>query len=430
MNDGYLRKMFPAGTEIFRSGDVGNCAYIIDEGEIEIGIPLNAHQTIHNRLGPGELFGEMALIDDHKRIGSARAVSDTVMRVITSNQILDRLHHSDKVIAFILRITLMRYRHLLQQMRRAEESAAPADPAMDHVPADHLAMPDSRDAVAKLELENELREGLDKGELRLHYQPLVALSGQGRLAGFEALLRWENPRSGLMPPGAFIPLAEETGLIVPICRWALATAAGFLARFQAASGRPASGEGRLAVSVNVTKHQIDDSETIELLDRITGEHGMAPEQLKLELTEGVLMNDSARTRGWISDLKRRRIKISIDDFGTGYSSLGYLHQFDVDEIKIDRSFVIEMLTERRSMEIVRAVIGLARGLGLNTVAEGIESPEQAAVLRAAGCDYGQGYYFARPLAEAEILARLQAGALGFGPRPPEERADMPVGAHR
>ena len=429
MDDGYLRKVFPAGTEIFRSGDVGNCAYVIDEGEVEIGIPLNGHQTIHNRLGPGELFGEMALIDDHKRIGSARAVSDTVMRVITSNQILDRLHHSDEVIAFILRITLMRYRHLLQQMRRAEESAAEesaaeesaalGDPAKDHPGTDHLAMPDSRDAVAKLELENELREGLDKGELRLHYQPLVALSDR-RLVGFEALLRWENPRSGLMPPGTFIPLAEETGLIVPICRWVLAAAAGFLARFQKASGRSAwgraaPGEGRLAVAVNVTKHQIDDSETMQVLDRIAGEYGIAPEQLKLELTEGVLMNDYARTRGWISELKRRGIKISIDDFGTGYSSLGYLHQFDVDEIKIDRSFVIEMLTERRSMEIVRAVIGLARGLGLNTVAEGIENQEQAAVLRAAGCDYGQGYYFARPLAEAEILARLQAGTLGFGP---------------
>ncbi len=407
MDDGYLRKVFPAGTEIFRSGDVGNCAYIIDEGEVEIGIPLNAHQTIHNRLGPGELFGEMALIDDHQRIGSARAVSDTVMRVITANQILDRLHHSDKVIAFILRITLMRYRHLLQQMRDGEETVGHADSA-----ADHPAMPDPRDAVAKLELENELREGLDKGELRLHYQPLVALSDR-RLVGFEALMRWENPRSGLMPPGAFIPLAEETGLIIPISRWALGEAAGFLARFQAAWGKASPGERPLAVSVNVTKHQIDDSETMQILDRITGEEGIAPEQLKLELTEGVLMNDSARTRGWISEIKRRGIKISIDDFGTGYSSLGYLHQFEVDEIKIDRSFVVEMLTDRRSMDIVHAVIGLARGLRLNTVAEGIESQEQAAVLRAAGCDYGQGYHFAKPLAEAELLARLQAGTLAF-----------------
>ena len=150
-----------------------------------------------------------------------------------------------------------------------------------------------------------------------------------------------------------------------------------------------------------------------MLDRIAAEYGIAPEQVKFELTEDALMNDYARTRGWISDLKQRRIKLSIDDFGTGYSSFGYLHQFEVDELKIDRSFVIEMLTEPRSMQIIRAIIGLARGLGLKTVAKGIEKPEQAMLLREAGCDYGQGHYFAKPLAEAEILDRLRANTLIF-----------------
>jgi diguanylate cyclase len=407
MSDSYLRKSFPAGTEIFHSGDLGNCAYIIDEGEIEIGIPLSAHQTVYNRLGPGELFGEMALIDDHKRIGSARALTDTAVRVVTSGQILDRLRHSDDVIAFILRITLMRYRRLLQQVRRAEDASTQANLANDE-----LAKPDSREAVAKLELENELREGLHSGELRLHFQPLVALS-DARLAGFEASLRWESPRHGLMSPGAFIPLAEETGLILPICRWALVAAVGFLARFQKAStGSPLDGS-RLVMSLNVTKHQIDDGETMQMLDRIAAEYGIAPEQVKFEFTEDALMNDYARTRGWMSDLKQRRIKLSIDDFGTGYSSFGYLHQFEVDELKIDRSFVIEMLTEPRSMQIIRAIIGLARGLGLKTVAKGIEKPEQAMLLREAGCDYGQGHYFAKPLTEAEILDRLRANTLSF-----------------
>ena len=145
MSDSYLRKSFPAGTEIFHSGDLGNCAYIIDEGEIEIGIPLTAHQTVYNRLGPGELFGEMALIDDHRRIGTARALTDTVVRVVTSGQILDRLQHSDDVIAFILRNTLMRYRDLLHQMRRAEDPSTRAK-----LPNEELAKPDSREAVAKL----------------------------------------------------------------------------------------------------------------------------------------------------------------------------------------------------------------------------------------------------------------------------------------
>jgi EAL domain-containing protein (putative c-di-GMP-specific phosphodiesterase class I) len=407
MSDSYLRKSFPAGTEIFHTGDLGNCAYIIDEGEIEIGIPLSAHQTVYNRLGPGELFGEMALIDDHRRIGTARAVTDTVMRVVTSGQILDRLQHSDDVIAFILRITLMRYRDLLQQARRAGDASTQPKLANEE-----LAKPDSREAMAKLKLENELREGLHNGELRLHFQPLVALS-DARLAGFEAFLRWENPRRGLMLPVAFIPLAEETGLILPICRWALAAAVGFLARFQKASARSPPDERRLVMSLNVTKHQIDDNETMQILDRIADEYGIAPEQVKFEFTEDALMNDHARTRGWISDLKQRRIKLSIDDFGTGDLSLGYLHQFDVDELKIDRSFVIEMLTEPRSMQIIRAIIGLARGLGLNTVAKGIEKPEQAILLREAGCDYGQGHYFARPLAESEILARLRADTLSF-----------------
>ena len=301
----------------------------------------------------------------------------------------------------------MRYRDLLHQVRRAGDPST-----QDKLPNEELAKPDSREAVAKLKLENELREALDKGELRLHFQPLVALS-DARLAGFETLLRWENPRHGLMLPATFIPLAEETGLILPICRWALAAAIGFLARFQKASARSPLNASRLVMSLNVTRHQIDDGETMQMLDRIADEYGIAPEQVKFEFTEDALVNDHVRTRSWISDLKQRRIKLSIDDFGTGDLSLGYLHQFDVDELKIDRSFVIEMLTKPRSMQIIRAIIGLAHGLGLNTVAKSIEKPEQAMLLREAGCDYGQGHYFGTPLAESEILARLRADTLSI-----------------
>jgi EAL domain-containing protein (putative c-di-GMP-specific phosphodiesterase class I)/CRP-like cAMP-binding protein len=409
VTESYLRKFFPAGTEIFRSGDLGDCAYVIDEGEVEIAIPLGAKRPAFNRLGPGQLFGEMALIDGSKRMGSARAVTDTLTRVITASQILDRLHGSDDIVAFVLRITLMRYRHLLHQIQQDElgTGTAAADLAQEE-----LLLPDSKRVVAKLELENELREALENRQFELYYQPLVVLA-EGRLAGFEALMRWHSPRLGFVAPGVFIPLAEETGLITPICRWALTSATRALAGFQEAAKSLRANGALLTVSVNVTKHQIGDAETMAVIDRIPADTGVDRGQLKLELTESALMSDSARTQDWIAQLKRRRIKVSIDDFGTGYSSLGYLHQFGVDELKIDRSFVEGMLNETRSMEIVRAIIGLAQGLGLGTVAEGIEQGDQARRLEAAGCELGQGYLFGRPAAAEDTLRRIRTDGFAF-----------------
>ncbi len=410
MDDGFLRKSFPAGTEIFRGGDRGNCAYIIDEGEVEIAIPLGGQRSVSSRLGPGQMFGEMALIDSAPRMGSARAVTDTVTRVIAADQILDRLRDSDDIVAYVMRVTLMRYRHLLQQVRESESgSDLPLASDLAH---EELLLPGSRRAVAKLELENELREALESRRFELFFQPLVLLE-EGRVAGFEALLRWRRPRHGFVGPDVFIPLAEETGLIVPICRWALGAAAGSLAKFQEAAKALPGPRRELTVSVNVTKHQIDDLETLRIIDRLPSESGIAPAQLKLELTESVLMDDFARAQGWIAELKRRQIGLSIDDFGTGYSSLGYLHQFRVDELKIDRSFIEDMLKEQRSMEIIRAIIGLARGLGLRTVAEWIEQPAQARLLAEAGCELGQGFLFDRPLAEGDALHRIREQGLAY-----------------
>jgi EAL domain-containing protein (putative c-di-GMP-specific phosphodiesterase class I) len=400
LDEGLLTRTFSAGTEIFRYGDMGDCAYIIDQGEVEIIIPLSSERSATSKLGPGQLFGEMALIDGSRRLGTARASSDTVVRIITSSQILNRLRQSDEIVAFILKITLARYRNLLNQVRGGEAGASKASD--ESVSGAELSNPDALRAVAKLEREDQLREALGRGEFLLLYQPLVSFAAGERIRGFEALMRWRSPRHGLVPPKDFIPLAEETGLIVPMCRWAISSAAGSLAKFQRQVGERAT----LMVSVNITKHQIDDEETFTVIDRALGAGGFAPEQLKLELTESVLMDDYARTLAWISSLKDRGLRISIDDFGTGYSSLGYLHRFRVDELKIDQSFVASMLEQPRSMEIVRAIVGLARGLGLQTVAEGVETPEQAARLKEIGCDYGQGYLYSRPVEEAVALSLL------------------------
>ncbi|HKF59855.1 MAG TPA: EAL domain-containing protein, partial [Dongiaceae bacterium] len=269
MTHSYLRKYFPAGTEIFRNGDLGDCAYVIDEGEVEIAIPLGGKRVSCNKLGPGQLFGEMALINGSRRMGSARALTDTLTRVITANQILDRLHGSADIVAFVLRITLMRYRHLLHQVQKDELGAgtAAADLAQEE-----LLLPDSKRVVAKLELENELREALEDGQFELYFQPLIRLA-EGGLAGFEALIRWHSPRLGFVAPAVFIPLAEETGLITPICRWALTSATRTLAKFQEAARNGRDNGAPLSVSVNVTKHQIDDSETMVVIDRIPEDCG-------------------------------------------------------------------------------------------------------------------------------------------------------------
>ena len=411
-----LTNSLAAGSVIFEAGDPGDCAFIVSEGEVEIIIGVEHGDPVVHNMGHGQIFGEMALIDGGARSATARAKTDVVLHTISRPQLLKHVDSSDSLVNFILRVVLMRYRQTLRRLTNSDSEGT----ALGDSPSTELALPGSLQAMEKLELEVELEQAIERSEFELFYQPLVSLS-DARLVGFEALIRWRSPTRGLVSPGVFIPLAEETGLVVPICRWALGRATGALRAFQAAARRVQPDFPDLVVSVNVTKHQIDDNETIEIIDRIFAEGGINRGQLKIELTESVLMDDFTRAHSWINSLRERSVRISIDDFGTGYSSLGYLHKFELDELKIDRSFVIAMLTDRKSMEIVRAVIGLARGLGLIIVAEGIEEPEQARRLRdlgvefgqGLGADYGQGYGFCRPIEESAILELIQTRGLFF-----------------
>lgn len=245
--------------------------------------------------------------------------------------------------------------------------------------------------LERLELESDLRRALERGELRLHYQPIVDLE-QDRLCGVEALLRWQHPSRGLVPPAEFIPVAERNGLIVPVGRWALRQACVDTKAWQ--DEHPDAEP--LVVSVNLSARQFLDPALVADVDRALADAGLDAACLKLEITESTAMEAGIGTIETFQALKGLGVQLAIDDFGTGYSSLSYLKRFPVDTLKIDRSFVDGLGRDVQDTAIVRSVIALARSLNLNVTAEGIETPEQWQELRDLACDQGQGYYFARP----------------------------------
>ena len=254
-----------------------------------------------------------------------------------------------------------------------------------------------------LELENRLRQAQARGELSLHYQPLVDLAS-GELSGCEALLRWHNPTLGQVPPDKFIPIAEDSGLILGLGEWALDEACRQVAAWRA-EGLPA-----LPVAVNVSAVQFRHGDLAERVERALQRNGLPPHLLELELTESVLAENLTQVGRTLQSLKRLGVRLAMDDFGTGYSSLSYLRHFKLDALKIDRSFVSGLPQVQDATALTTAIIGMAHALGMTCVAEGIETAAQREFLRQQGCDRGQGYFFSRPLPAAAMTALLARGA--------------------
>ncbi|MDO8931028.1 MAG: EAL domain-containing protein, partial [Rhodocyclaceae bacterium] len=258
-------------------------------------------------------------------------------------------------------------------------------------------------SARNLQLEGALRHALERNELQLHYQPQVALQ-DGRIVGAEALLRWRNPELGAVSPAEFIPVAEDSGLILSIGEWVLRTAARQMKAWLD------DGMAPMIMAVNLSAVQFRHAHLPERVEEILAEEGLAPRHLELELTEGVAMDDPFAAIAVMDDLHARGIRMSIDDFGTGYSSLSYLKRFQVYKLKIDQSFVRDITVDPEDKAIVCAVISLADSLGLRTIAEGVETEEQLAFLREHGCHEVQGYYYSRPLPPAEFEAFVRGRA--------------------
>jgi len=387
------RRTYPPGARIFREGEAGDCAYIIERGCVEISVLLNGRPSQLARLGVGELFGEMALVDDSVRTATATALEDTELVVVPREHIREKVTQADPLLNFFMRVILRRFR---------EERARSAGDASGQVPAGAMNTIqraafnfDQERAVTRLNAEYELRRALAEGELLMYFQPIVYLA-DGSPAGFEALVRWNHPERGLLSPSGFIPLAEEMDILMELGDWAIESACRGRREFSEASGLP------LFMTINLSGRQVTDPGLVDRVARTLQATGTSPGDIKLEITETLLMHDPEMAASVLGGLKELGLRLAIDDFGTGYSSLSYLQRFPIDTLKIDQSFTGRMLEDSGSGAIVKTMVDLARNLGMQTVAEGIEQPEQAGALAALGCDYGQGYLYARPLPASEI----------------------------
>jgi diguanylate cyclase (GGDEF)-like protein len=259
-------------------------------------------------------------------------------------------------------------------------------------------------ALRRLEVERELRQGIERSELSLAYQPVVSLL-DGEITALEALVRWDHPLRGQLEPQTFIPIAEESGLIEPIGRWVQEQACRQILEWDAMR----SHERPPDVAVNLSARQVSNRDFAGSIAEVLARTGLPPERLRLEITEGVLVEESAHAQATLEKLSELGVKLVLDDFGTGYSSLAYLNRFPLDGLKIDRSFVDALGVEQERTAIVEAIIGMARALSLDVIAEGVENEAQVSELRRLGCDYAQGHYFSRPLSVERASALLERG---------------------
>ncbi|TVQ82623.1 MAG: EAL domain-containing protein [Micavibrio sp.] len=392
-------KTVKKGDFLMQEGQKGDCAYIIETGRVEIMIRKNGAPEIIGTRGAGALLGEMAMIDDQPRTASVRALEDCTVLVISREDFIRRAENADPILRMVTKVILARYRDMLS---RTESIAAP-----DSKKTDYSKQENDRDlhaiAVNTIKTFNELKSGLENGELLLHFQPIVDLDGYS-IAGFEALARWQHPEKGMISPGVFIPVAEESGLIVDISRWALEESCKAAEIFKNITGA----ETAPFISVNFSVQDFLEAGFFSHVTRIIEKHKTPPENIHLEITESLLMEKPHIAKEALQQCQDYGIEISIDDFGTGYSSLSYLHAFPISTLKIDQSFIRSMLAQESSFQLVKSIIALAKNLDMRVIAEGIEHAEEAAALKNLDCEYCQGYWFAKPQPLEDAAALLQS----------------------
>lgn len=384
---------FSAGSKLFEEGDGADCAYMIDSGYVEISKRTECGKKVLAVLGPGEIVGEMALIDGLQRAATATAMHETTAVVIPRQDMWAAINEASPIVRLILMAAMRRLRGTQSpDVNWTDEIDDPLDPQAGLNPYyDATRLTAANQLRARVALEAAIRNN----EFELAYQPIVSLI-DGRTNGFEALIRWPNPNGQAVSPGEFVPLAEMTGLILPLGAWVLKEALLALKSLDRILEKRGKGDGNVFMSVNVSPRQLESDENVEHLAKMLEQPDVDSSRVKLEITEQALLCDPKKAMVSLSRLKATGASLAIDDFGTGYSSLSYLHQFPLDTMKIDRSFIYRLTNNPGGQRVVAAIIALAHELGMDVVAEGIENASEVQWLQSHSCRYGQGYLMAKP----------------------------------
>ncbi len=383
-------------------------------------LDLDRFKIINDSLGHD--IGDRLLIEVAKRLKTCSRAVDTIARIGGDEFVVliedirdsfDAIHTAERILQKIQIPCILQDHEVTttaslgivisdSRYTRPEQYLRDADTAMYHAKELGKARYEVFDTIMRqkimnrLEMEMDLRAAVDKKEFEIHYQPILSLRN-GNIMGFEALVRWRHPRLGLIYPIEFISLAEETGLIIEIGEWVLENACAQLYHWQ----REHYHVPPMSISVNLSGKQLMQPDLVDRIKNILARVGLDPTSLSLEVTESVIISDIEAAKKALREIKSLGIQVHMDDFGTGYSSLGHLHQFPIDQIKIDRTFTSSMLSNKNNMGLVRSIVLMGHELGLNVVAEGIETTEQMSRLGELGCEYGQGYYLSKPLPVSE-----------------------------
>ena len=398
----WRRESFQPGMTIFRQGEEGQDAYLIEQGSVHITkTETDGQEVLLRTLGEGEIFGEIALVDNLPRTATATAAEPTVLVGIHSQLFFNKIKQSDPLLSHLLGVVVNRFR-----------GGHPSQDISSHAATNPMAA--FRDYVVNnIRVSQDLSEAIEREEFEVHFQPIVHLQ-DGSLAGFEALIRWNRREVGLVSPLEFIGLAEATGLIVPLTNWVAAEALRNLPGFQETMDRHHPGHAGLFMSLNLSAGQLLEPSALDEVVQVVRESGIEPGRIKFEITESTMIEDADAAIGAMRRLKEMGLLLAIDDFGTGYSSLSYLERMPLDNLKIDRSFVVAMRDQLNGQRIARAIAALAHELGMDCIAEGVEEASDEQALQSFGCKYGQGYRYAKPMRAEQAIDYIVRRGSGAG----------------